>query len=121
MITCTLNDKKYTVPFVTGRTLKAIDKPLKIYADIIATANIKDGEKAKTLPYTNAEILDCYVEWFCLLFGNQFTPDDVYDYYPADNLIHDITVALLSVQGQTTNVLSEFPMKPTAAKTTKKK
>ncbi len=49
--------------------------------------------------------------WFCLLFGNQFTPDDVLDGYPVDRLMHDIALALMAVQTQTTEILDEFPTK----------
>ena len=47
----------------------------------------------------------------CILFGNQFTPDDVLDYYPVDRLMHDIALALMAVQTQTTEILDEFPTK----------
>ena len=47
--------------------------------------------------------------WFCILFQNQFTPDDVLDNYPVDRLMHDIALALMAVQAQTTDVLSDFP------------
>ena len=49
----------------------------------------------------------CYI-----LFGNQFTPDEVYDNYPADRLMHDIALALMAVQTQTTEVLDSFPTIP---------
>jgi len=44
-----------------------------------------------------------------ILFNNQFTPDEVYDNYPADRLMHDIALALMAVQTQTTEVLDSFP------------
>lgn len=47
-----------------------------------------------------------------ILFGNQFSPDDMYDYYPADRLMHDIALALMAVQTQTTEVLDAFPTTP---------
>ena len=56
--------------------------------------------------------LDTMVKWFCILFGNQFTPDEVYDNYPADRLMHDIALALMAVQTQTTEVLDTFPTIP---------
>ena len=49
---------------------------------------------------------------FCILFNNQFTPDEVYDNYPADRLMHDIALALMAVQTQTTEVLDSFPTIP---------
>ena len=55
--------------------------------------------------------MDVMIRWFCLLFGNQFGPDDVLDGYPVDRLMHDIALALMAVQTQTTEILSEFPTK----------
>ena len=55
------------------------------------------------------EAMDVMIRWFCVLFGNQFTPDEVLDYYPVDRLMHDIALALMAVQTQTTGVLDEFP------------
>ena len=57
------------------------------------------------------EAMDVMIRWFCILFGNQFTPDEVLDYYPVDRLMHDIALALMAVQTQTTGVLDEFPTK----------
>ena len=59
-----------------------------------------------------ADGLDVLVKWFCLIFGNQFTPEDVYDGYPADRLVEDIVLAMLAVQSQTTEVLKSFPTTP---------
>ena len=64
---------------------------------------------------TIPEAMDVMIRWFCILFGNQFTPDDVLDHYPVDRLMHDIALALMAVQTQTTGILDEFPTK--AAKT----
>ena len=47
-----------------------------------------------------------------ILFNNQFTPDEVYDNYPADRLMHDIALALMATQTQTTEVLDTFPTIP---------
>ncbi|MEG0768047.1 MAG: hypothetical protein RR482_10050, partial [Clostridia bacterium] len=60
---------------------------------------------------------DALARWFCILFGNQFTPDDVLDHYPADSFICDATVALLAVQTQTTDTLAAFPIPPAATMT----
>ena len=51
------------------------------------------------------------VKWFCILFQNQFTPDEVLDGYPVDRLMHEIALAIMAVQTQTTDVLSDFPTK----------
>ena len=103
MISCTLNGKKYTVDFASGRALREMEPAAQMYG----------REDAKNLSI--GEALDVMIRWFCLLFGNQFTPDDVLDYYPVDRMMHDIALAIMAVQTQTTEILDEFPTK--AAKT----
>ena len=61
---------------------------------------------------TVTDALDTMVKWFCILFNNQFTPDEVYDNYPADRLMHDIALALMATQTETTEVLDTFPTIP---------
>lgn len=113
MITCTLNNQKYTVDFVTGRALREMEPAAKMYGRIVALSNAamkgEVPEDAKNLSVSEA--LDVMIRWFCILFQNQFTPDDVLDFYPVDRMMHDIALALMAVQTQTTEVLSEFPTK----------
>jgi hypothetical protein len=113
MITCTLGEKKYAVDFITGRALREMEPASKMYAKVVQLAqaaatgkDIPDGDK-----FTIPEAMDTLIRWFCLLFKNQFTPDEMLDNYPADQLMHDVAFALMAVQTQTTSVLSEFPMK----------
>ena len=117
MISCTLNGKKYTVDFVSGRALREMEPAAQMYGRIVTISNAalkgEVPEDAKNLSI--GEALDVMICWFCLLFGNQFTPDDVLDYYPVDRMMHDIALALMAVQTQTTEILDEFPTK--AAKT----
>lgn len=117
MITCTLGGQKYTVDFVSGRALREIEPAAKMYGRIVALSNaaIKGEMLADADQLSVADAMDEMIKWFCILFGNQFTPDDVLDKYPVDRLMHDIALALMSVQTQTTNILDEFPTK--AAKT----
>ena len=113
MISCTLNEKKYTVDFVSGRALREMEPAAQMYGRIVAISNAalkgEVPEDAKNLSI--GEALDVMIHWFCLLFGNQFTPDDVLDYYPVDRMMHDIALALMAVQTQTTEILDEFPTK----------
>ena len=113
MISCTLNGKKYTVDFVSGRALREMESAAQMYGRIVAISNAalkgEVPEDAKNLSI--GEALDVMIRWFCLLFGNQFTPDDVLDYYPVDRMMHDIALALMAVQTQTTEILDEFPTK----------
>ncbi len=39
MITCTLNGKKYTVDFVSGRALREMEPAAKMYGRIVALSN----------------------------------------------------------------------------------
>ena len=96
---------------VTGRALREIEPAYKIYAKIatIADAAAKGEVPEEAKNYSITEAMDVMIRWFCLLFNNQFTPDEVYDSYPVDRLMHDIVLALIAVQSQTTEVLSDFP------------
>ena len=113
MITCTLGEKKYTVDFISGRALREMEPAAKMYGRIVAVSNaaLKGENVADDEKITITEALDVMVRWFCLLFGNQFSVDDVLDGYPADRLMHDIALALMAVQTQTTSILGEFPTK----------
>ena len=113
MITCKLNDKTYTVDFISGRALRELEPAAKMYSRIVAISNaavkgeeIPDGDTVEI-----KEAMDVMIKWFCLMFGNQFTPDDVLDGYPVDRLMHDIALSIMAVQSQTTQILSEFPTK----------
>ena len=111
MITCKLGDKAYHIDFISGRALRELEPAAKMYAKIVNISNAavkgEDIPEADTL--TIPEAMDVMTKWFCLVFGNQFTPDDVLDHYPVDRLMHDIALALMAVQAQTTDVLSDFP------------
>ena len=113
MITCTLGKQKYTVDFVSGRALREMEPAAKMYSRIVALSNA--AVKGEALPEGEtlniADAMDVMIRGFCILFGNQFTPDEVLDGYPVDRLMHDIAFALMAVQSQTTEILDEFPTK----------
>ena len=113
MITCTLGDKKYSVDYIRGRALREIEPAAKMYSRVVAIANA--AAKGEIAPDANeisiSEAMDELIRWFCILFNNQFTPDEVLEGYPVDRLMHDIALALMAVQTQTTAVLDEFPTK----------
>ena len=79
MITCTLGKQKYTVDFVSGRALREMEPAAKMYGKIIAISNA--AVKGETLPEAESlnigEAMDVMIRWFCVLFGNQFTPDEI--------------------------------------------
>ena len=113
MITCTLNNQKYSIDFVSGRALREMEPAAKMYGRIVALSNaaLKGETSADAGELSIADAMDVMIRWFCVLFGNQFTPDDVLDHYPVDRLMHDIALALMAVQTQATEILSEFPTK----------
>ena len=115
MVTCTLGEKKYSVDFISGRALREMEPASKMYGRLVALSKAAvEGQDVSTEQLTIPEALDTMVKWFCILFGNQFSVDDVYDHYPADRLMHDIALAIMAVQTQTTEVLDSFPTKPVA-------
>ena len=77
----------------------------------LSNAAVKGEEIPQEQQISVTDAMDVMIRWFCLLFGNQFSPDDVLDGYPVDRLMHDIALALMAVQTQTTEILSEFPTK----------
>ena len=109
----TLKDKKYAVDFISGRALREMEPAAKMYAKIVALSNaaVKGEEIPQDEQISVTDAMDVMIRWFCLLFGNQFSPDDVLDGYPVDRLMHDIALALMAVQTQTTEILSQFPTK----------
>ena len=122
MVTCTLNGKEYRIDFVTGRALREIELAAKMYSRVVALSNaaMNGGDLSDADQLTVAEALDVMIHWFCLLFQNQFTPDELLDGYPADRLMHDIAFALMAVQTQTTSVLDSFPTKAAEEETAPK-
>lgn len=119
MISCTLNGKKYAVDFISGRALREMEPAAKMYSRIVAISNaaVKGEEIPEENKLTITEAMDEMIRWFCILFGNQFTPDEVLDGYPVDRLMHDIALALMAVQTQTTEILDEFPTKAVKTET----
>ena len=99
------------------QALREMEPAAKMYGRIVSLSNAalkgELPEEAKELSIPEA--MDEMIRWFCILFGNQFTPDDVLDYYPVDRLMHDIALALMAVQTQTTSILDEFPTKAAQA------
>ena len=113
MITCKLGERTYSVDFISGRALREMEPASKMYGNLVRIS--KDATEGKDVSGENvtvADALDVMVRWFCILFGNKFTPDEMYDNYPADRLMHDIALALMAVQTQTTEVLDCFPTTP---------
>ena len=118
MVTCTLGNQKYSVDFISGRALREMEPASQMYGKLVRISkDASEGKDVSGEKITVSDALDVMVKWFCILFANQFTPDDMYDNYPADRLMHDIALALMAVQTQTTEVLDAFPTKPAAMET----
>ena len=130
MLQVTLGEKTYTVEYVSALALREIEKPMKILgaadkprpvtssvsasADTFPSRGRQDGES----PGLIGADLDALVNWFCLMFGRQFTAEEVYEYYPADRLITDIALCVLAVQQRVSGALKAFPTIPAADRKT---
>ena len=109
MISCTLGDKKYTIDYVTGRALREMEPAAKMYAKIVAVSNAAvKGEAVETDGLTIGEAMDVMIKWFCVLFGNQFTPDDVLDLYPADNPSALVSISLIPAAASLNSLSTRF-------------
>ncbi|NLO85613.1 MAG: hypothetical protein GX096_09325, partial [Clostridiales bacterium] len=76
MITCILGDKTYMVDFISGRALREMEPASKMYGKLVALSKAAvDGDDVSGEKLTVSDALDTMVKWFCILFGNQFTPD----------------------------------------------
>lgn len=123
MISCTLNGKKYSVDFISGRALREMEPAATMYAKLVTISNkaLHGDDVSKDEQITISGAVDVMVKWFCILFGNQFTPDEVLDGYPVDRMMHDIALAIMAVQTQTTEILDEFPTKAAESENAKAK
>jgi len=117
MITCKLGEKTYHIDFISGRALRELEPAAKMYSRIVSISNaaVKGEDVSDANQLSIAEAMDTMIKWFCLVFGNQFSPDELLDHYPVDRLMHDIALTLMAVQAQTTSILNEFPTKAAMA------
>ena len=106
LISCKLGDKNYCVDFISGRALRELEPAAKMYARIVAISNaaVNGEDVADSDALTISEAMDVMAKWFCLVFNNQFKPDELLDNYPVDRLMHDIALTLMAVQSQTTSI-----------------
>ena len=116
MLTCTLGEKVYTIPYVRAQALREIARPLEIIRRAEEPLPSPSGTPSPDRGRTDdlaafGRDLDVLVNWFCLMFGNQFTAADVYEFYRADRLTHDLTLAVLAVSQRISEALTAFPTK----------
>ena len=78
MITCALNNQKYTIDFVSGRALREMEPAAKMYGRIVALSNaaLKGETPSDAGELSIADAMDVMIHWFCVLFGN-LCPDQV--------------------------------------------
>lgn len=94
-------DKAYTVPFINGYAAISTEKIERL----IQKTNTGEA-------FTNDDYRAC-LEWFCKVFGDQFTPEELAEGYPANTLIKDIFTVYLSLQTDVFEKLTMFPIPPT--------
>jgi hypothetical protein len=78
-------------------------------SDVVAALIAK---AAKGESFTPQEVDRC-CEWFCTLFQNQFTADELLDGYDAGQLMPDIFAAYMAIAANETEILKAFPLPPT--------
>ena len=94
-----LNNKKYRVDRVPVKVVRAMGPAQEVYKRLL-----KDPEKIDV-----EKDIDTLVNWFVLFCGNQFTADDVYNYYPGDRIITDVGLAIAALNTSVEKVLKKFP------------
>ena len=116
-----LMDKTYTIPFVKARAYREMDDAIDAYTELVSMAAEEEAGKKATAKDTKiSDYMDRLVEWFCVLFDNQFSPDEFSDGYPADQLITDLVTALLKVRDNMAETIGDFPSDPAATMRTQK-
>ncbi len=102
MISITLQmptgERIYTVPFISGRVMRA-SYPVQRMIEEIAAGEV--AEDAKTL--------DTMATFICQAFGNQFSVDELYDGYCADDLAATAIDIATAVRAGLTRALEAFP------------
>lgn len=94
-----LNKKTYRVDSVPVKVVRAMGPVQEVYQRLL-----DDPGKIKV-----EQDIDTLVNWFVLFCGNQFTADDVYDYYPGDRIITDVGLAIAALNTSVEKMLKKFP------------
>jgi hypothetical protein len=99
-----ITKKTYRVPYISGKSL--------MQSQVIERI-VEEVRKGNDPGMTDAELMEA-CEWFCTLFQNQFTAEELLEGHPSDHLRSDIFAAYMFVQNEMAKALKKFPMKPTA-------
>lgn len=102
------NEKSYQVPFISGRPLRTMDMVEPAF------------EKSNRNEMPTQEELENCLEWFCSLFRNQFTVDELLDGYPVADLMPDIFAAYMTMTSGAIKYITEFPIPPAPMNQSKK-
>lgn len=119
MFTITVNGKTHKVEKVTPRAIYEMGPALEMFAKIQkVTQQAAKGEETDSGPDDLKQAMNVLIDWFVIFCGNKFTRDDILDGYPADSIMTDIGVAIVSIQKQVTEAITAFPttarqLKPT--------
>lgn len=105
MFSVTLGGETKTVPFVTAKALRDLEAPMVILAKWEEAK--KENEDR---PLTPAQV-DVVVRWFSDFMQGAFSPEEILEKYPADRLLLDVHVAVLTVQRAITEKLNHFPLR----------
>lgn len=100
-----LGKKKYYVDGVPVRALAEMDDAWDMYGKLIKAAAGQENGTAETFK----RVIESLAKWIVILFGNQFTVDELMDNYPSDRFIIDAGIMLQSVAGRVTESLKHFP------------
>ncbi len=113
-MTLELGKKKYTVEGVPIRALAEMDDAWDMYRKLVKAAG---GGQVDSDGF--GKIIEALAKWLVVLFGNQFTVDDVLDNYPSDRFIADTGLMIQAVAGNVAGALSDFPTRARPAATKK--
>ena len=115
-MTLELGKKKYAVEGVPVRALAEMDEAWDMYRKLVKAAG---GGQIENESFS--AIIGALAKWLVVLFGGQFTVDEVLDHYPSDRFIADVGLMLQAVAGRLTEALGDFPMKARLPEESKKK
>lgn len=107
MFTVKLGEQMKTVPYVTALALREVKKPLEILKAMDDEVNAGNSEGRVLEPGE----MDVLVGWFSLFMQKAFSPEEIYEKYPADVLLRDIRIAAMSVQQHVSEALKGFPLR----------
>lgn len=105
-MTLTLGGKTYRIEKVPIRAVAEMDKAWEMYRRLVRAATDDTAEENST---GFAEVIEALAEWMVILFGRQFTLDELMDQYPSESFLSDAGLIMHAVLGRVTHKLEDFP------------